>query len=96
MNFLNDLKSIPSLTVLFEVFGWDAPPQLGGKRIMIGELQTHSAIVTSKWGDENLFIRHQKLDEDLKLKPQWTPYSASYKLGGKCPYEKMLQELNLY
>jgi hypothetical protein len=53
-------------------------------------------MVTSKWGDEKMFIRHQKMDNDIKLKPSWKPYYASYKLGGKCPYEAMLQELNLY
>ena len=53
-------------------------------------------MVTSKWGDTVYYVRHQYLDDDVKLKPEWTPYYASYKLGGKCPYEKMLQELNLY
>ena len=90
MNYLNDLKSIPAGTVLYHMYGWTAPPQIGGKRVLIGDLKLQSQMVTSKWGDTVYYVRHQFLDDDIKLKPEWTPYYASYKLGGKCPYEKML------
>ena len=96
MNYLDQLKAVPANSSLYTVYGWSAPPQIGGKRIEIGTLDLHGSLVTSKWGDEKLFFRHQKVDTDLKFKPGWKPYYASYKLGGKCPYEKMLQELNLY
>ena len=96
MNYLDQLKAVPANSTLYTVYGWSAPPQIGGKRIEIGTLDLHGSLVTSKWGDEKLFFRHQKVDTDLKFQPGWKPYYASYKLGGKCPYEKMLQELNLY
>jgi hypothetical protein len=38
MNYLNDLKSIPSGSVLYHMYGWTAPPQIGGKRVLIGDL----------------------------------------------------------
>lgn len=96
MDYMNQLKQVPANSVLYHVFGWTAPPQLGGKKVPIGDLKLQGSMVPSKFGDTEMFIRHQKLDEDIKLKPEWMPYYASYKLGGKCPYEKMLQELNLY
>ena len=96
MDYLNQLKAVPANSVLYNVFGWTAPPQLGGKKVPIGNLTLHGSMVTSKFGDTEISIRHQKLDDDIKLKPEWEPYYASFKLGGKCPYEKMLQELGLY
>ena len=96
MNYLDQLKSVPANSVLYTVYGWTAPPQIGGKKVEIGSLQLQGNLVTSKWGDEKMFFRHQKMDADLRYQPGWKPYYASYKLNGKCPYEKMLQELNLY
>ena len=96
MNYLDQLKSVPANSDIYDVYGWTAPPQIGGQRVLIGSLKLQGTMVTSKWGDEKMFIRHQKMDNDIKLKPSWKPYYASYKLGGKCPYEAMLQELNLY
>jgi hypothetical protein len=96
MNYLDQLKAVPANANLYTVYGWTAPPQIGGKRVQIGSLTLQGKMVTSKWGDEKMFIRHQKMDEDLHYQPSWKPYYASYKLDGKCPYEKMLQELNLY
>jgi len=69
---------------------------MGGKRVPIGDLKLQTPLVTSQFGDKKLFFKHQFADEDLKLKPEWKPYYKSYALGGKCPYEKMLQELNLF
>ena len=42
MNYLNDLKSIPAGTVLYHMYGWTAPPQIGGKRVLIGDLKLQS------------------------------------------------------
>jgi hypothetical protein len=46
-------------------------------------------LTTSKWGDQNLFFRHQKFDEDLALHPEWKPYIPLESLKGKCPYQTM-------
>jgi len=69
---------------------------MGGKKVLIGDLKLQNKMVTSKFGDAKMFFKHQYPDEDIKLKPEWKPYFKSYALGGKCPYEKMLQELSLY
>lgn len=96
MNYLDQLKNVEANSDLYTVYGWTAPPQIGGKKVEIGKLTLNGNMVTSKWGDEKMFFRHQKLNMDLKYQPGWTPYYASYKLDGKCPYEAMLQELGLY
>lgn len=96
MDYIQQFKKIPAGSTIYEVYGWTAPPQIGGKKVKIGDLKMESNLITSKFGDTDLFFRHQYTDDDIKLKPEWKPYYPSYKLGGKCPYEKMLQELNLY
>ena len=35
-------------------------------------------MVTSNWGDEHMFFRHQRMDDDLKYKPEWEPYESKY------------------
>ena len=39
---------------------------------------TQSECVTSYFGDEHLFFRHQRMDDDLKLRPEWEPYTPKY------------------
>jgi len=34
-------------------------------------------MVTSYWGDEHMFFRHQRMDDDLKLRPEWVPYTPN-------------------
>jgi len=58
LNYINDFKRIPSGSILYEVFGWTAPPQIGGKRVKIGNLKMESALTTSQFGDKDLFFRH--------------------------------------
>jgi len=81
------LNSMPADTTLYKVFAWDKPEALGGKESYIGDLVMDGEFTTSKFGDEDLFFRHQRSDEDLKIHPEWTPYKAHFKLGeSKCPF----------
>lgn len=101
MAYLKQLPTIPSGTTLFDVMAWDSPPQIGGKQWNIGSIQMTGPLITSKWGDRELFFRHQKLDEDLKLRSNWRPYLEQFKglfmnLMGwatkpvlKCPYSHL-------
>ena len=36
-------------------------------------------MTTSNWGDEKMFIRHERMEDDLKYHPEWEPYSHPYK-----------------
>ena len=88
MAYVDQLKSIPANTALYDVYALDAPPQLGGKEQKIGSLQLDGQLISSKWGDEHLFFRHQRLDDDVGLRPAWEPYLPRWSLDGKCPFQK--------
>jgi len=87
MAYLDDIKSIPVDSNLFEVYGWTGPSQIGGTEELIGTLKLDGEFVTSKWGDENLFFRHGNMEDDLILKPEWADYVPFVSLDGKCPYQ---------
>jgi len=40
-------------------------------------MKTKSQLVTSYWGDEHMYFRHQRFDDDLKLHPEWEPYTPN-------------------
>jgi hypothetical protein len=42
---------IPMNTVMFKVFAFDEPPELGGKDKLIGWLVARSDTINSLWGD---------------------------------------------
>ena len=90
MAYLDDLKKVAANSNLYNVYATHKPTQLGGKEFLIGQLKLRGKLITSKWGDENLFFRHQRMDDDLKFHPEWEPYTPRYSLNGKCPFEKML------
>lgn len=35
-------------------------------------------MVTSYWGDEHMYFRHQRMDDDLKIRPEWEPYTPVF------------------
>ena len=43
------------------------PEEDGGTETNIGTLKLVGDLVPSAWGDENLYFRHQKMEEDLSL-----------------------------
>jgi hypothetical protein len=63
---------------LFNVYGLDAPTELGGVEHYIGDLVTTSEMVTSAWGDASLFFRHNDMAYDLEMHPEWKPYTPIY------------------
>jgi len=85
--FTDDLVSIPEGSLLYNVFAWDQPSELGGTEQLIGELVTTSPMVTSVWGDSSLFFRHQDMREDVdKYFPEWAEYTEQVDVLGfqKC------------
>ena len=82
--FTSDLASIPEGSVLWKVYAWTAPPQLGGKEELIGSIVLRSGLVTSQWGDTKLFFRHQDMREDFTLKPDWKRFTERF-AGGFIP-----------
>ena len=74
------LTTIPAGSVLFNIYAMDKPVELGGQETKIAQLKTNSKMVTSYWGDEHMFFRHQLMDDDLKLRPEWEPYTLNPKV----------------
>ena len=73
---------------------------MGGTETLIGAFKTASECTTSQWGDDHMFIRHERMDDDLALKPEWEQYTPKYTgiFNGvnndpKCPFADLLEYL---
>ena len=54
----------------------NAPEELGGTETKIAEVVTASELTTSNWGDEKMFFRHERMENDLAFHPEWEPLPA--------------------
>jgi len=52
------MKTIEKGTIIYSVFGWTAPEELGGKLVRIANLKLLTPLYTSEFGDEFLYFRH--------------------------------------
>mmetsp|Transcript_5 Transcript_5/g.11 ORF Transcript_5/g.11 Transcript_5/m.11 type:complete len:115 (-) Transcript_5:88-432(-) len=77
-DFMKDLAQISSGSVLYDVFALDMPVELGGTELKIAQLTSASEFTSSNWGDEHMFFRHQRMDDDLAIHPEWEPYTPKY------------------
>jgi len=93
---MNQLTGVPANSKVYDVYAYDKPSQIGGVESHIGSLNMVGEFTSSNFGDKEFFIRHQDEAEDLAIHPEWTPYVRVFSLGGKCPYQMALQQLNLY
>eukprot|EP00933_Yihiella_yeosuensis_P064832 TRINITY_DN6836_c2_g2_i2.p1 TRINITY_DN6836_c2_g2~~TRINITY_DN6836_c2_g2_i2.p1 ORF type:complete len:403 (+),score=80.58 TRINITY_DN6836_c2_g2_i2:60-1268(+) len=65
---LENLENIPVGTKLFEVRA-QADPNADEK--LIGHITITDSLTKSKFGDEELFFKHQHMEDDYELKPEW-------------------------
>lgn len=77
---LGQLKAIPTGTQLFQVFAISNP---GDARQAIGNITLTSELVTSTVGDEELFFRHQHMEDDFTIHPEWLQ-ALSGDMKAKC------------
>lgn len=77
-NYREQLATIPAGTNLFRLHAMSAPEEFGGEEIYIGDLITDSEMTTTNFGDEHFFVRHQKADDDILLRPEWEPYYPAF------------------
>jgi len=87
-SFTDQLMTVPSGTELYKVYAKDGPTELGGTETHIANLVLTSSLTTSVWGDKHLFFRHQKMDDDVDLKPEWDQYLDKWtglSGPGSCP-----------
>ena len=69
--------------MLWKVFAYSCPiHKLSGARgDLIGRIVATSTITLSLWGDQTLFFKHQRIDDDLKYFPWWVDYLQTWPEG---------------
>jgi len=86
------LMTIPPGTRLYRVFARSAPEELGGQESHIADLVLTSELTTSLWGDQHLFFRHQNMEDDLGLRPDWEQFTEKWTAGVQtCRLASLLQ-----
>jgi hypothetical protein len=71
-DMLTALSSIPQGTKLFDIYSFASPAdKLAGKKLLLGSLTTSSQCTTTLFGDDHLYFRHQRMEQDFALKPEW-------------------------
>jgi hypothetical protein len=73
-DMLKELSTIPDGTDIFTVYAFMSPTdKKQGKNITIGTMTTTDACHQTLFGDLDLFFRHQRMEEDFALAPEWIP-----------------------
>lgn len=67
-DLLRKLSSIPVGTEVFKVYAVANPTSA---KVSLGRLKTTSKCVQSEFGDLRLSFRHQRMEEDFLLHPEW-------------------------
>jgi len=68
VDLINSLKSIPSGTLLYNVFARASP---SASKVFLAKLISKTPQTTSLFGDTKLFFRHQRMEEDFMMRPDW-------------------------
>mmetsp|Transcript_18401 Transcript_18401/g.43179 ORF Transcript_18401/g.43179 Transcript_18401/m.43179 type:complete len:407 (-) Transcript_18401:152-1372(-) len=75
---MRQLSTIGPNTHLFDVYTYSSPSaHKAGKRDKFGSLTTTTQCVQSLFGDEKLFFRHQRMEEDFVWRPEWIADATS-------------------
>jgi hypothetical protein len=67
--FLEQFKDLSVGTTLYTLRGHQGPNDNEG--LLLGDVVTTDKCVTSLYGDTKLFFKHQYIDEDKELMPEW-------------------------
>merc|ERR1712072_548265 len=71
-SLLKALASIKPGTTLFDVYAFASPAdKKAGKKALLGSLSTTSQCVQTLFGDEHFYFRHQRMEQDFALRPEW-------------------------
>lgn len=68
--FYDQLKRLEVGQPIFEVHALTAPASIGGEYIKIADIILKTELVTSKFGDTNLYFRHRRVQSDYKYWPK--------------------------
>ena len=67
--FMHQFLKIPNHTKIYTLIAHLHPWDENG--LNLGDLELTSQCLTSTYGDKKLFFRHQYIEDDVKLRPQW-------------------------
>eukprot|EP00158_Paraphelidium_tribonemae_P001471 Partr_v1_DN24431_c0_g1_i1_m66268 len=67
----NQFPLIAKGTILYRVHGW-ASPQDTGLGVEIGHIEIVEPFTESLAGDTELFFQHVRIEDDQKLRPEWS------------------------
>ena len=67
--FMHRFTAIPTGSILYKLRAFSDPQDVQGT--VLGELVTTGPFTTSRFGDEKMFWRHQRIEDDIALRPEW-------------------------
>ena len=67
--FLDRFAEIPTNSTLYTIKGYESPSDEKG--VDLGEMINTGKCLTSYFGDRKLNFYHQRIEEDIALKPEW-------------------------
>ena len=67
--FMNQFNTIEPGTRLYTMRGHTSPDDLEG--FVLGDVITSDACVSSLFGDTKMFFKHQWIEDDVALRPEW-------------------------
>lgn len=67
--FLKQFTDLPNGTILYRLKGHQNPNDKLG--VNLGEVVTTDKCISSDFGDNKIFFRHQPIEEDKELMPEW-------------------------
>ena len=90
------LQEVEVGSYLYNVYALENP---SADRQLIAKIRLESKLVTSLWGDEHFYFRHTRMDDDLRVHPEWLesvesaiPYLQPYiqpakpRVESNCPF----------
>ena len=67
--FMAQFNDISVGTKIYSIKAFESPEDDEG--IILGDVTTSEKCLTSKYGDTKLAFKHQWIDEDIALQPEW-------------------------
>lgn len=83
-DILTALERLQDGDDLFEVFAYASPQAKDAEPTKLGKITLASECHASLFGDTALFIRHQRMEEDFALEPDWLTFLEGKGIANDC------------
>lgn len=91
--FQDQLSAIPVGTLLYKVHAIANP---GAEKVHIGDITMKTVLTSSYFGDRYLFFKHQDMQEDVKLRPEWKSHLPVGSSNIGCPVTFIKEGFNYF